>query len=137
LAAAGAAAAAVSVLAAALGALGTQFYNRRRDSREKRVIKREQQAADDVASERLIKLIEREADKRVAIVRAEFELIIAKLKLEQLQKDVAKAAELTAIRADFERQIAEIKQAGETYRCDVAPDCDLRHKGEIKAGGTD
>ncbi len=110
---------------AGLGILGSQFYNRRRDKREVRVIKREQQAADDIASERLIGLIEREADKRVQIVRAEFELIIATLKLEQ-------AVAMNKMRADFDKQIAEVRAAGETFRCDVAPDCEHRHHGAPK-----
>ena len=110
----------VGVLSAALSSLGTQFYSRRRDSREKRVIKREQQAADDIASDRLIRLAEEVADKRVAVMRVDFELIIANLKLEQLAKDAAKERELAELRA----QIAAIRQDAEKYHCDLAPACD-------------
>lgn len=108
----------------ALGITGTQFYNRIAS-------RRSDKAADDEASDRLIALIEREADKRVAIVRAEFELAIANLKLEH-------AKELNLVRSDFTVQIAEIKQDAEAFRCDIAPTCKKRHGREvIKVGGTD
>jgi hypothetical protein len=120
----------LGVLFTCLGILGTQFYTRRRDSREKRVIKREQQAADDIASDRLIKLAEAVAEKKVAFVRAEFQLIIANLKLDH-------ANELTAMRADFDQQLATIRRDHETYRCDVAPTCKRRHHGQdLAVGGT-
>lgn len=86
--------------------------------------------ADDAAQERLLKLIEEEADKRVQIVRTEFELAIAMMRLDH-------ANELTKMRADFERQIATVKADGERYRCDVAERCDGRVLDGIKVGGTD
>lgn len=107
-----------------LGIVGTLIYNRFKN-------KREDQAADDEASDRLIALITQEADKRVAIVRAEFELAIAELKLEH-------AKELNSVRADFQRQIAAVQENADAYRCDVVP-CASRRRREPsrKAGGTD
>jgi len=111
-----------SILSSILGVIGGQALaarsDTRRDKREKRVIKQQQQAADDVASDRLIKLIEREADKRVDIVRAEFALEIANLKLEH-------ASELATLRAE----IATVRRDAEVFRCDVAQGCAHRHVG--------
>ena len=106
---------------AALGVIGTQFYNRLHAAQES-------QAADDAASERLIALIEREADKRVEIVRTEFKLKLAELKLEH-------QAELTAVRSDFDKQVRELRSENDTYRCDNAPSCEQRLRTKVAASG--
>lgn len=120
-------ASALAGVSAALGVVGTQVFNwaRARSTSKKEATEMavaskkadlDKEAADDAASDRLIGLIGQEADKRVAIVRAEFELAIANLKLEH-------AKELNTVRADFEREIATVRQSAETYHCDVAPTC--------------
>lgn len=85
----------VGALCTALGVLVSAAYTRRKGSIEQR-------SADDVAQDRLIKLIEREAEKRVQIVRLEFEAEIAKMRL-------AHAQELAKVRVDFEQQLAELR----------------------------
>lgn len=70
--------------------------------------------AEAAASDRLIRLIETEADKRVQIVRAEFELKIAEMEL-------AHRAELEELTARFEREIQEIRDSVH-LACDV-PGC--------------
>lgn len=110
---------AFGAVCAALGVIGTQFYNRLHAAKES-------QAADDAASERLIALIEREADKRVEIVRTEFKLKLAELKLEH-------QAELNAVRSDFEKEVRELRSENDTYRCDNAPSCKERIRNKAVA----
>jgi len=81
----------------------------------------DQQAADDQASDRLIKLIETEANKKVEIVRTEFRLEIAELKL-------AHSSELSSLRQDFEKQLKKLRDERDTYRCDHALVCSWRSK---------
>lgn len=85
----------VGAVCTALGVLVSAGYTRRKGSIEQR-------SADDVAQDRLIKLIEQEAEKRVQIVRLEFEAEIAKMRL-------AHARELAKVRVDFEAQLAELR----------------------------
>lgn len=119
----------VGAACAALGVLATSLYNRFKN-------KREAEAADDAAKDRLIALIKEEAKKLLDVQRAEFDLEIANMKLNH-------ATELTAVRADFERQITELKRDAENYACHV-PDCPdrrphplRRRSREAKVGGTD
>lgn len=90
-----AALAVVGGVCAALGVLVSAAYTRRKGGIEQR-------SADDNAQDRLIKLIEQEAEKRVQIVRLEFEAEIAKMR-------IAHARELAKVRVDFERQLAELR----------------------------
>lgn len=60
--------------------------------------------AEAAASDRLIRLIETEADKRVDVVRAEFELKIREMELAHKQ-------ELDDLRCDFEREIDAIRSS--------------------------
>lgn len=91
-----AALAVVGALCTALGVFVSAAYTRRKGSIEQR-------SADDVAQDRLIKLIEQEAEKRVQIVRLEFEAEIAKMR-------IAHARELAKVREDFEAQLAEVRR---------------------------
>lgn len=65
------------------------------------------QSADDAASDRIIKLVEQEAEKRVQIVRIEFELKIAQMQAEHAQQ-------IADLRKDYEHRLgvlqAEIEQ---------------------------
>lgn len=122
-----------SVVSAFLGMAGTLFYERRKN-------RRAQQAQDDENSERLIGLIQREADKRVEIVRADF-------KVQLLEQSAKHAEELNAMRRDFEEQLAtrdkrieELASTVDAYGCDDAPACKIRkprRHAAIKVGGTD
>lgn len=95
------------------GLLGIKFNSRKS--------KIDQQAAEDQASDRLIRLIETEADKKVEIVRTEFRLEIAELKL-------AHSSELSSMRQDFEKQLKRLRDERDTYRCDHALVCTWRAK---------
>lgn len=75
-------------------------------------------SAEAAASDRIIRLIEQEADKRVAVVRTEFELKIAQMQLEHRD-------EIHAMRSNFEKQIREIKR--QYIDCPVL-DCPHRPK---------
>lgn len=77
--------------------------------------------AEQASSDRLIRLIETEADKRVEVVRTEFQLTIANMELKH-------QAELTAMRTDFEKQLKSLKKEHDTYRCELAPICTWRNK---------
>ena len=70
--------------------------------------------AEAAASDRIIRLIESEADKRVQIVRTEFELKIAQMELDHKR-------ELDDLRAQFERELQEIRDSQHLV-CDV-PGC--------------
>lgn len=78
-------------------------------------------SAEQASSDRLIRLIETEADKRVEVVRTEFQLTIANMELKHRD-------ELTAMRSEFERQLATLKVQHDTYRCELAPVCSWRNK---------
>lgn len=72
----------------------------------------DKKSAEAAASDRLIRLIETEADKRVAVVRTEFELKMANLQLAHRQ-------ELEALRATFERELQELRDSQKLV-CTVA-----------------
>jgi hypothetical protein len=103
-----------ATLTGVVASLGTNLYNKHRAQIET-------QAADQAASDRLIRLIETEADKRVEIVRTEFKLQIAEMQLEHQR-------ELTAMRTDFEKQVKALKKEHDAYRCEHAPVCTWRLK---------
>jgi hypothetical protein len=104
----------VSALFTILGGLITASFNRRKSLIEKK-------SADDAASDRLIRLIETEAEKKVEIVRTEFKLQIAEAQLEH-------SRQLTAMRTDFEKQLAALRKEHDTYRCEHALTCTWRFK---------
>lgn len=81
----------------------------------------DQKGADAAASDRLIRLIETEADKRVEVVRTEFKLQIAEMQLEH-------SKELAAVRAEFEKQVKALRKEHDAYRCEHAPVCSWRFK---------
>lgn len=83
--------------------------------------KLDKRSADDAASDRIIRLIETEADKKVEVVRTEFALIIANMELKHRD-------ELTAMRMDFEGQLKSLRSEHDTYRCELAPVCSWRNK---------
>lgn len=77
--------------------------------------------ASEAASDRLIRLIETEAEKKVEIVRTEFKLQIAELQLQH-------QSEIAAMRTDFEAQLKKLSKEHDTYRCELAPICGWRNK---------
>lgn len=106
--------AAVSAFFSIVGGVVATYLNRRKSNIE-------QAKADDDASDRLIRLIEKEADKRVEIVRTEFKLQIAEMQLEH-------AKQLTTVRQDFERQLKTLRLEHDKYRCEHALICGWRFK---------
>lgn len=80
----------------------------------------EHETAEAAASDRIIRLIETEADKRVQVVRTEFELKIA-------QMELAHKREIEELTERFERELQEIRDSHHLV-CDV-PGC----KGRIVA----
>jgi hypothetical protein len=76
--------------------------------------------ADVAASDRLIVLIEKEADKKVSIVRTEFQLKLADLELKHRD-------EIAQMRNDFEAQIKKLRSEETRHRCELAPICSWRN----------
>ena len=72
------------------------------------------ETAEAAASDRIIRLIETEADKRVQVVRTEFELKIAEMQLAHKQ-------EIEDLKELFERELQEIRDS-QHLACDV-PGC--------------
>lgn len=87
----------MTALAGVLGSLATSAYTRRKSSIES-------QAAEVAASDRIIRLIEQEAEKRVEVVRTEFQLKIAEMQL-------AHKNEIEDMRNQFERELDELRSA--------------------------
>jgi hypothetical protein len=83
--------------------------------------KLDRKTAEEASSDRLIRLIEAEAEKRVEIVRTEFKLQIAEISL-------AHRTELDAMRSEFEKEFRSLKKEHDTYRCELAPICGWRNK---------
>lgn len=81
----------------------------------------DRKSAEAASSDRLIRLVEAEAEKRVEIVRTEFKLQIAELQLEHRN-------EINKIKTDFEKQLKSLKTEHDTYRCELAPICSWRNK---------
>ena len=100
---------AAGVLATASGIFGSMIRSKL-DARK----------ADADASDRIIRLVEVEADKRVEIVRTEFKLQIAEMQLEH-------KSEIDAMRSEFEKQIATLKRERDTHRCELAGICSWRN----------
>lgn len=61
----------------------------------------ESRAADDAAHDRLIKLVETEAEKRIAVVRVDFELKIANMQAEHSQQ-------IARMQAEHDKQIRDL-----------------------------
>ncbi|NTW29452.1 MAG: hypothetical protein HGA39_08850 [Coriobacteriia bacterium] len=104
----------------------------------------EKQAADDAASERLIRLVEREAEKKVSVVRLELEVQLKQQEvnhLKELEKMRAEhRRERDSMRESLERQISDLRGELEEYRCFNAPTCETRRRkisDPVKVGGTD
>lgn len=76
--------------------------------------------AEQASSDRLIRLIEEEADKRVEVVRTEFKLQIAEMQLEHQKQ-------MNTMRQDFEKQLKALRKEHDTYRCELAPICTWRN----------
>lgn len=74
----------------------------------------EHETAQAAASDRIIKLVETEAEKRVQVVRTEFELKIAEMQLAHRQ-------EIEELKAQFERELQEIRESHHLV-CEV-PGC--------------
>lgn len=108
----------IAGICTALASLFGGLLATRLNSRASRIAQRQ---ADDSASDRLIRLIETEAEKKVQIVRTEFELKIAQMQLEH-------SKQLTAMREDFERQLKALSKEHDMYRCDHALECAWRFK---------
>lgn len=70
--------------------------------------------------DRIIRLVETEAEKRVEIVRTEFKLQIAEMQLEHRNQ-------IDNMRNDFEKQIATLKKERDSHRCELAPICSWRN----------
>lgn len=77
--------------------------------------------AEAAASDRIIRLIEQEAEKRVQVVRTEFQLKIAEMEL-------AHRSQLVEMKAEFEREIKGLRDRG--MDCSVA-NCPNRNTGPI------
>jgi hypothetical protein len=118
-----AAVAAVSALFTILGIVGNQYYNRRRSNREEETLEitaaKLKEDSEQEANDRLIKLIQREADKKVDVVKTEFEL-------RSLRMQASYSKQLTQVRKALERKIAELVEDNRMYRCVFAPTCTER-----------
>lgn len=93
--------------------------------------RRDGKTADDAAQDRLLKLIEEEAEKRVKLVRTDLELKIAEQELEHQR-------EMRSMRREFEDRLSAMRRDLETYRCDnAAAGCPNRRIGDLRPEGTD
>ena len=72
----------------------------------------DKKSAEAAASDRIIRLIEQEAEKRVEVVRTEFELKI-------VQMELAHKQQLDDMRVSFERELNELRDARQLV-CNVA-----------------
>jgi hypothetical protein len=86
----------------------------------------DRKTAEASASDRIIRLIEQESEKRVEVVRTEFKLKIAEMQLEH-------RSELETVKADFEREIRELRNRGS--ECSAA-NCPNRNTGPIRIRAT-
>lgn len=106
----------IGALCAALGALVGAAVSRNRD-------RRDAASADDVASDRLIALITKEADKRVEIARLEFQAKLAEVEANHAQQlaelKLTHAEELRNVRAEFEQRLSVISREQTSLRHDL------------------
>lgn len=86
--------------------------------------KLDKKSSDAAASDRIIRLVEVEADKRVEVVRTEFKLQIAEMQLEH-------GRQIEAMRNDFEKQVKTLRKEHDTYRCELAPVCGWRNRKTV------
>lgn len=100
----------VGIASAVAGVIGAML----RSALDKRKV-------ETAASDRLIRLAEVEAEKRVEVVRTEFKLKLAELQLEH-------RTEIDAMRAEFDKQLKSLRKEHDTYRCELAPVCSWRNK---------
>lgn len=80
----------------------------------------DKQAADDAQADRLIRLAEEEAEKRVSIVRTEFELKMA-------QSELTHRDEMKVLRDHLEGEIRTLRGDLTRYKCLLAPACTWRN----------
>lgn len=99
----------VGVFATTSGILGGLLRNRY-----------DQRKSNNEQQDRIIRLVETEAEKRVEIVRTEFRLQIAEIQLDHRNQ-------IDAMRADFEKQIATLKKERDSHRCELAAVCSWRN----------
>lgn len=73
----------------------------------------ESRAADDAAQDRLIKLVETEAEKRIAVVRVDFELKIAHMQAEHSQQIARMQSEhdkqIRDLHREYEKKLASLQ----------------------------
>lgn len=93
----------VASIAGALGVAGKSWLDKR--------------ASDAAATDRIIRLVEVEAEKRVEVVRTEFKLQIAEMQLTHREQ-------MDSLKADFERRIKTLKN---DHACELAPTCTWRN----------
>jgi hypothetical protein len=131
-------AAVIAAVFTALGVMGTQWYNHRTAKDAEDVADRHRAREDDALSDRINRLVQEEADKRIAVIKTDFELKI-------IRAEVRHQDQLTSMRLEFEtklkeqaRKIGALASSLEIRGCDVV-DCPNRVKvdGFIKVGGTD
>lgn len=104
----------VTAFSTLIGGLGATVFNRRKSLIDKK-------ASDDAASDRIIVLVEKEAEKRVEVVRTEFALKIAEMELKH-------HSELTKVRTDFEAQLALLREEKDKFHCQHALTCVWRYR---------
>lgn len=80
----------------------------------------DKRGADASAQDRIIRLVEVEAEKRVEVVRTEFKLQIAEMQLEHRNQ-------IDAMRADFDKQLHALKREHNSTKCELAPICSWRN----------
>lgn len=99
----------ISIVAALAGVLGGTIKTQL-----------DRRASDAAAQDRIIRLVEVEAEKRVEVVRTEFKLQIAELQL-------AHRSEIDAMRTNFDKQLHALKREHSANRCELAPICAWRN----------
>lgn len=110
-----------------IGSLATARHTIRKDRREQEIAHMATVEADDRASDRIVKLAETEAEKRVAVVKTEMQLEINQLKLEYTQ-------EISGLKD----RLIDFGRERERYYCYAAPTCAERCERQTEIiGGTD
>ena len=131
-------AALIAAVFGAAGVIGTQWYNRARAKAAVVADTGRREREDDLLSDLLNRLVQEEADKRISVIKMDFELKMTKA-------EVAHQKELTGMRKEFEGKLQkQAEQIGALARslsirgCDLV-DCPNRVKtaGFIAVGGTD
>ncbi|NTW28524.1 MAG: hypothetical protein HGA39_04070 [Coriobacteriia bacterium] len=105
----------------ALTGFGAYKLGKQKDRREQVSTQIDLTKADDVVRDRIVELVEKESEKRVAVVKTEMELTLKTMQLKHLE-------EVGDLRRSFERQISEVRDELDEYRCYNAPKCLTRRK---------